>query len=311
MTQRGTSSTFIPPYPLNTAVLFLVFNRLDTTKKVFEVIRQARPTRLYIAADGARENVAYELEKVRAVRDFIIENIDWECEVKYLFRDQNLGCKYAVSEAITWFFENEEAGIILEDDCLPSPAFFEFASKALREYSEKNEVFSIAGTNLIASKFDYEQCFSLHGSIWGWATWRRAWSDYNVEECSLSLQDCYHYATSFREFLNILAIRRFAKTSSYRSWDYQWLFHRIKSRGLTLMPKENLVINIGFDSGTHHDGSLKFSYPPVALRCTYKSGITIKRNVNYDKNLWSYKNPKNISFDRYLGVLKRLMRIIK
>lgn len=115
---------FIPPYPLNTPVLFLVFNRLDTTKQVFEAIRQAKPPRLYVAADGAREEKKGEEQKVKAVREYILNNIDWNCEVKTLFRDKNLGCKYAVSGSINWFFENEEMGIILEDDCLPSQSFF-------------------------------------------------------------------------------------------------------------------------------------------------------------------------------------------
>jgi GR25 family glycosyltransferase involved in LPS biosynthesis len=104
-----------------------VFNRLDTTKQVFEAIRQAKPPRLYVAADGARE----AKEKVKAVRDYIISNIDWECEVKTLFREQNFGCKMAVS---SWFFENEEMGIILEDDCLPSQSFFWFCEELLERY---------------------------------------------------------------------------------------------------------------------------------------------------------------------------------
>ena len=123
---NNLESNFTPPHPLNTAVLFLVFSRLDTTKQVFESIRQAKPPRLYIAADGAREVKEGEAEKVKAVRDYITSNIDWECEVKTLFREQNFGCKMAVSGAIDWFFQNEEMGIILEDDCLPSQSFFGF-----------------------------------------------------------------------------------------------------------------------------------------------------------------------------------------
>ena len=115
---------FIQPSPLNTAVLFLVFNRLDTTKEVFESIKEAKPPRLYIAADGARESINGEDKRVEEIRDYILENIDWGCEVKTLFRNENLGCKMAVSGAIDWFFENEEMGIILEDDCLPSQSFF-------------------------------------------------------------------------------------------------------------------------------------------------------------------------------------------
>ena len=97
---------FTPPHVLSTAVLFLVFNRLDTTKQVFEAIRQAKPPRLYVAADGARANKEGEADKTQAVRNYIMQNVDWECEVKTMFRERNLGCKMAVSGAIDWFFEN-------------------------------------------------------------------------------------------------------------------------------------------------------------------------------------------------------------
>ena len=116
---------FTPPAPLQTAVLFLVFNRPDTTAQVFEAIRQAKPPRLYVAADGPRVNREGEAERVARVRE-IATAVDWPCEVKTLFREENLGCKYAVSGGITWFFEHEEQGIILEDDCLPSQSFFWF-----------------------------------------------------------------------------------------------------------------------------------------------------------------------------------------
>ena len=106
-----------------TAVLFLLFNRPDTTSKVFEKIRQIKPQRLYVASDGPRESYYGEIEKVKSVRE-IIKKIDWSCEVKTLFREKNLGCKKAVSSAISWFFNYEEQGIILEDDCLPHIDFF-------------------------------------------------------------------------------------------------------------------------------------------------------------------------------------------
>ena len=131
--------------PLITPVLFIVFNRLDKTRQVFEAIRQARPPFLYIASDGARFNKEGELEKVQAVRDFIIQNIDWKCEVKTLFRKKNLGCKYAVSGAISWFFNNVDQGIILEDDCLPSKSFFWYCEELLEKYKHDNSIYLISG----------------------------------------------------------------------------------------------------------------------------------------------------------------------
>jgi len=136
---------FTPPKPLETAVLFLVFNRLDTTKQVFEAIKKAKPPRLYIAADGARKNIDNEDKIVQDIRNYLISNIDWECEVKTLFREKNLGCKYAVSGAIDWFFENKEMGIILEDDCLPSQSFFWFCEELLNKYKDDKRIFLISG----------------------------------------------------------------------------------------------------------------------------------------------------------------------
>jgi hypothetical protein len=111
----------------NTPILFIIFNRLDTTKQVFSAIRQIKPSRLFIAADGPRQTVAGETEKCQIVRGYVLDNIDWGCDIKTLFRSQNMGCGKAPAEAITWFFEQVEQGIILEDDCVPSMSFFRFA----------------------------------------------------------------------------------------------------------------------------------------------------------------------------------------
>ena len=107
----AANQTVITPHRLDKALLFLIFNRLHTTKKVFETIRKAKPPRLYVAADGPRESQEGEAEKVHAVRKYVMKNIDWDCEVNTLIREKNLGCKYAVSEAIDWFFENEQISI--------------------------------------------------------------------------------------------------------------------------------------------------------------------------------------------------------
>ena len=120
---------------LDIAVLFIVFNRLDTVQKVFQRIREIKPTRFYVAADAPRKNVEGEQEKCNAVREYIKANVDWDCEFKTLFHERNLGCKYAVPDAIDWFFETEEQGIILEDDCLASVDFFPFAKEMLEKYN--------------------------------------------------------------------------------------------------------------------------------------------------------------------------------
>ena len=248
---------FTPPHPLNTAVLFLVFNRLDTTKQVFEAIRQAKPPRLYVAADGARANKEGEAEKVQAVRDYIMQNIDWECEVKTLFRDQNLGCKYAVSGAITWFFENEKQGIILEDDCLPSQSFFWFCEELLELYKEDNRVMIISGFNKknVWKSDVHQYFFSSFGGIWGWASWRRSWELFDAEMSDLG----YFSKAKYFEYLLGkklgIARERQMQTAPKTSWAYPWAYTRHKNSGLACVPTKSLVENIGFgEDATHTSG---------------------------------------------------------
>jgi len=263
-------TVFTPPHPLNTAILFLVFNRLDTTKQVFEAIRQAKPPRLYVAADGARACKEGENEKVQAVREYVMENIDWDCEVKPLFRDENLGCKYAVSRAITWFFENEEQGIILEDDCLPSQSFFWYCERMLDIYSNDDRIMMVTGTNYlldIRDKVNQEYIFSRHFSIWGWATWKRAWDTYDVEleECTddfIAKKD-FSYL-SLNKYVDDAYNNVFKNISKKRvdTWDYQWVFNCIYNYGLCVTPSVNLISNLGVD-GAHANGETVNNFLPV------------------------------------------------
>lgn len=247
--------TFAPLHPLKTAILFLVFNRLDTTKQVFEAIRRAKPPRLYIAADGARENRQGEDTKVQAVRDYILSNIDWDCEVKTLFREQNLGCKYAVSTAITWFFENEEMGIILEDDCLPSQSFFWFCEELLERYKDDMRVWHIGGSNFQngTKRGNSDYYFSKYNLIWGWAGWSNRWKLYDVELDSI-------IDTEFLEktFTDKNAVKYWIKpfhdikAKKVDTWDYQYTFSMWKYDGLAILPNVNMISNIGFGADATH-----------------------------------------------------------
>jgi len=231
---------------LSTPVLFLIFNRPDTTEKVFEQIRKAKPKKFYVAADGPRTDKQSEVESCSNVRNLVLENIDWECNVKTLFRHVNLGCKDAVSSAITWFFENEEEGIILEDDCLPSQTFFPFCEKMLSMYRNDKRVFQIAGLSLLEeNKCKADYFFSTISSIWGWATWRDRWQGYSAnpvfkEEYFDGIKDNYvkHYFYSM------------AKNHSADTWDIQWFYHMLKNKGLAVIPSVNFISNIGL-TGTN------------------------------------------------------------
>lgn len=249
--------SFIPPQPLKTAVLFLVFNRLDTTKQVFEAIRQAKPPRLYVAADGPRESREGEAEKVRVVREYVLSRVDWMCDVKTLFRDKNLGCKYAPSGGIQWLFDNEDMGIILEDDCLPSQSFFWFCEDLLERYKDDKKIMLISGYNKqdIWNPDQYDYFFSLLGGCQGWASWRRAWQYIDLEFNKLEefINGNYFYHL-FGEKLGKLREEQMLNCPR-TAWDYAWGFSRHVNSGLACVPAKSLIKNIGFgEDGTHTHG---------------------------------------------------------
>ena len=237
-------------------VLFLIFNRLDTTEKVFKAIREAKPTHLYIAADGPRLNKAGEYEKCEETRKFVVSGIDWDCEVKTLFRNENLGCRNAVSSGITWFFDQVEYGIILEDDCVPQASFFTFCDTMLKYYNENESIYGIGGTNLQdgIQRGDGSYYFSKYAGIWGWASWSRAWKKYDINMSSLEefekenkIQKIFKDKKEQNFWLNLLK-----KVPNYNTWDYQWLYTIWNHEGIYIIPNSNLINNIGFDAGGTH-----------------------------------------------------------
>ena len=243
-------------------MVFLIFNRPDTTKQVFETICKARPKQLFIAADGPRLNKLGEKEKVQVVRD-IASNVDWDCDVKTLFRDKNLGCRIAVSSAIDWFFENVEEGIILEDDCLPSQSFFCFCEELLERYKNDMRIMLISGHNKQkewkAEQFDY--FFSNLGGIWGWASWKRAWEKNDINMTKLEdfiAHDYFKYIFGNKLGHKRAADIQMANKENVNTWDYQWGFSRHINSGLACVPSKNLITNIGLSmDATHTTGEQK------------------------------------------------------
>ncbi len=254
-------------YITTSPVLFLTFNRLDTTKKVLEVIKQVKPPKLYLASDGARVNKSGEKEVVESVRNFLLNNIDWQCEVKTLFREQNLGCGKAVSSAINWFFENEEMGIILEDDCLPSISFFRFCDELLIRYKDDERIMHISGDNFQdgISRGDGSYYFSQISHVWGWAAWRRAWKLYDFEMKSLNNFINYKIYKNIWKQNKVQKywLKQFKNVSLGKidTWDYQWNYCLIVNNGLSILPNINLVENIGFNSEATHTSNSKLKMP--------------------------------------------------
>ena len=242
---------------METPVAFLIFNRPDTTKKVFEVIRQAQPPQLLVVADGPRSDRPGEAEQCQATRA-IIDSVDWECEVLTNYSDVNLGCKARVSSGLNWVFGRVESAIILEDDCLPDPSFFLFCEKLLNYYREDERIMVISGDNFQfgRQRTDYSYYFSRYNHCWGWATWKRAWQHYDIE---LRLWQQIHDGNWLESILEKRQAVKYWKQvfqatydETINSWAYRWTFSCWIQNGLTILPNVNLVSNIGFGTeGTH------------------------------------------------------------
>ena len=251
-----------------TPILFIIFNRLDTTKIVFEKIKEIQPKHLFIAADGARENKEGEKEKCEYIRKWVLDHIDWDCEVKTLFQEKNLGCGLAPATAITWFFEHVEEGIILEDDCVPHPDFFVYCEELLEIYSDNQKVAVIGGDNFQDGKIigNASYYFSKYSYTWGWATWRRVWKDYQFD---LSKIDKTHMWLKIDETFKTETERNYWKSifdtisvSHGEAWDYQLWFHVWYNGMYSIAPNVNLVMNVGFgENATHtHDVDSKQAF---------------------------------------------------
>lgn len=295
--------------PFETPVLFLIFNRPDTTQKVFNQIRQIKPKYLFVAADGPRLDSPGEIEKCLETRS-IIKQIDWECELKTLFRDTNLGCRVSVSSAITWFFENVKQGIILEDDCLPDLSFFPYCESLLNKFKDDNRIFQINGNDFsgVKVKNPNSYYFTNFHSIWGWASWRRAWknydvnmSDYMIHKNNLFNQNIYISKEATKHYKNGFD-RMFIE--KHNSWDAQWMYATIKFHGLSITPQVNLVQNIGTHNNSTH----------IFLKDSFRD------NIDLGKILLPLKHPEFIvnnqidilNFENYRGKsLRRILRIIR
>lgn len=243
---------------LSVPVLFLVFNRLDVTQQVFATIRQAKPTKLYIACDGPRAHKVGEDKIVAQLRQHLLDNIDWQCEVLTLFRDKNLGCGLAVSQAITWFFEHEPMGIILEDDCLPSQSFFTFCDEMLHKYQDDKRVWHIGGYSLLKpgdlTKSSYY--FSRMTLVWGWASWADRWQEFDLY---MNKYPDFIRSGDLNSIFSSIRLRLWNKElfqANYKkhdTWDCQWYFTSLINNALSIVPKVSLVQNLGFgDIGSAH-----------------------------------------------------------
>jgi hypothetical protein len=282
-------------FQLTTPVAFLIFNRPDTTARVFEAIRQAKPPKLLVVADGPRPDRPDDIEKCKAARA-IIEKVDWDCEVLKNYSDVNLGCGKRVSTGITWVFEQFEEVIILEDDCLPHPDFFRFCEELLEKYRDDKRIMAIGGTNVIGEWKSSVQSyhFSYHGSIWGWASWRRAWCYFDLDMRLWANQEIRNRVRDVIADNRQYQKRAIVFESVYRkeidTWDYQWMFARLVQSGLTVIPCVNLVSNLGFarEDATHTKSRNEFlsNLERIDMIFPIKTNEFIAIDRDYDKQVF-------------------------
>ncbi len=245
------------PQNFDIPILLLIFNRPELTQNIFNQIRIAKPLYLYVAADGPRNGKEDDYVNCQKTRD-IINQVDWDCNVKTLFRNENLGCGLAVCSAISWFFNEEEAGIILEDDCLPHLSFFSYCKELLNKFKEDEDIFVISGTNLQNGnkRGNDSYYFSNYPITWGWATWRRAWKHFKyeireVEKIFVSGTLDHAFQSKAEKTFWQKKLKQ-AELHKEHIWDYQWFYAVWQNKGLGITPETNLIVNIGFDkNGTH------------------------------------------------------------
>lgn len=237
---------------VNSPVIFLVFNRPDTTRRVFERIRAARPPKLLVVADGPRQGRPEDPSAVEEVRKIIRDGVDWPCDVLTNYSDVNLGCRERVSSGLNWAFDQVEEAIVLEDDCLPVMSFFRYCDLLLARFRTENRVLHINGFNPVQlhfRSFRKSYYFSAHAQVWGWASWRRAWRYYSTmeREIPLMIKNCLWRSRVFSEVERNRLRRNWTAITcgEVNSWAFQWSLAIHAANGLAVSPFQCLVKNIG------------------------------------------------------------------
>jgi hypothetical protein len=305
-------------WQLKTPVVFIIFKRPDTTERVFEVIRQTKPTKLLVVADGARTDRPGEADKCAAVRA-IIERVDWDCEVLKNYSEINLGCGKRVASGLDWVFDNVEEAIILEDDCLPNPTFFRFCEELLERYRYDTRISSISGQNvqLGCRRTEYSYYFSRYPHIWGWATWKRAWQHFDFDmklwteiKARGFLSDILIDPQAVKFWTNAFQHSYDGQTNN---WDYQWTFACWIQNGLSVLSNVNLVSNIGFGAESTHTlaGESEYANLPIeAMEFPLKHPPFMVRDMQADnftqKNLFHLSLLQRFKF-KAKNILNELM----
>jgi hypothetical protein len=293
-------------------VLFLIFNRENVAIQSFASIKKYSPDRLYIAADGPRAEKPEEYGLCENTRNSVLKAIDWDCEIKTLFRDENLGCTNAVSGAITWFFENEEYGIIIEDDCLIHPDFYRLCEELLPFYKNEEKIMLITAQNHTPDLMSADKLvFTNRSYIWGWASWRRAWDKMDMK---MTQWPQYKFRKLVKDFGLVQACfmlrswNKAYKKVETSPWDGRWGFSILANRGLCLSSNVSLSVNIGISlGGVHYEKGDIDPYTHIPFGCLkWPVQIPDQIEITKEKILAERKEFLRI---RKIGLKKKIKKI--
>lgn len=301
------------------AVLLITFNRSDNTHEVFKQIKRAKIKKLYVANDGSRKDNEHDILERKKI-ELLLQEIDWDCELHTLFQEKNLGCGWGPATAISWAFEKEDRLIVLEDDCVPSLAFFSYCNEMLELYKNDSRIWRISGRSCFPDsdffmKSDY--IFTHYAPSWGWATWKRCWEgfDMNMRDMAIFLQEGgainYHFSKSQAAFSNYMFKQALKdKYLTNHIWDIQFAYLHVKNNALGIVPKKNLIKNIGY-IGTHFNKVHKYHLLDASDEYQIVNHPSfVVTNNKYDKYYFNHSIRKFTCMPYWFELFLRRMKVL-
>lgn len=285
-------------YKVKTPVAIIIFNRYDNAIQVFQKVKKMQPSDFFVIADGPRQNKVGEKEKCEEARS-IVNLVDWPCTVHKIFSDENMGCAKRVTSGLNEVFKTVETAIIFEDDCIPSESFFPFCDELLERYKDNEKIMLISGNNktLTNKTVDESYFFSKQVLIWGWATWRRAWQNMDLQMSAWpklkkeKLVNTLYKKSSWRYYWR--SSFDYVYKGRTNSWAFPWVLSVWNANGLSVIPKVNLIRNVGFSEDA-----------------THTSGKSIFEKLDYSELDFPLSHPEKIERNEKMDSLEMKGRII-
>ncbi|MFM7023005.1 MAG: nucleotide-diphospho-sugar transferase [Flavobacteriales bacterium] len=247
----------------HTPVALFIFNRPECTRQLFSVIAVLKPSRLFIIADGPRQNNPEDEQRCAETRA-IFNEINWPCEVSRRYSELNMGCRNSIPSGLNWVFGQVEECIILEDDCVPDLSFFCYCSQLLDYYRSNEQIMTIGGHRSDGPNQTEGNSyfFSKYPNIWGWATWKRSWEKFDLSMTKWAELKSTSWLTEKlkEEKYVVYWTRIFDQMEKMNTWDYAWVFSSWLNNGLSIRSSVNMISNIGFGADATHTTQDKNQY---------------------------------------------------